>query len=485
MEKGSRGLSLRALNPAARAAGLRRGQSHADARAIAPELVSRPAEPDRERRALEQLALWCERWSPAVTIDPSPDGLEGLFLDMTGAAHLFGGEAQLLADMRRRLARADIRTRIAIAGTAGAAWAAARWSEQLETVIPPDGIREALAGLPLAGLRLDAETLALARRFGLKRIGDLYPLPRAGLARRFRAADGLGLVRRLDQALGQTAEALTPLRPPPRYRAWEAYAEPVSDTESLAGRLPGLADSLAAQLERDGCGARALTLTGFRTDGATPSLTVKLGVASRRAPVWLRLFRETGLERIDPGFGLDALMLCADATEAMAAAQAPLKAMTDAARGELLSDLIDRLGARLGDGAVRTPRLHESWLPERSEILVPALAARPSGRVRIAGRPRPALLLDPPEPVEAIAELPDGAPARFTWRRVARRVIRAEGPERLACEWWRPTERPARTRDYYRVEDENGRRYWLFRDGLYGREDADRAPSWWMHGMFP
>lgn len=491
VEKGPRGLTLRALNDAARARGLRLGQNHADARAIAPDLDSRPAEPAREAEALRRLALWAERWSPAVTIDPSSGGLEGLFLDMTGGAHLFGGERELLVRMQAALAGAGVRARLALADTPGAAWAVARCGPRPRTVVPPGGAREALADLPLAALRLDTATLALAGRFGLRRIGDLYPLPRAGLARRFRAADGLGLVRRLDQALGQAPEALDPTRPPPRYRAWRVFAEPLGETAQIEPPAADLAEALAAQLEQDGQGARRLVLSGFRTDGRVVTLETRLGAPSRRPKVWLRLLRERGLERLDLGFGIDALMLAAVETEALTARQAELDGAVPGPDTRL-TELVDRLSARLGEAAVRVPERRDSWIPERAEALVPALTAEP-GRPRPTAPadgpgegPRPLLLLDPPEPVEAIAELPDGAPARFTWRRVVRRVTRAEGPERLAPEWWRPAgRRPARTRDYYRVEDDQGVRYWLFREGLYGREDAEAAPAWWMHGVFP
>lgn len=504
VEKGPRGLVLRALNDAARARGLRRGQNHADARAVAPDLDSRPAEPGREAEALRRLALWAERWSPAVAMDPSPDGREGLFLDMTGGAHLFGGEAELLARMQAALAGAGIPARLALADTHGAAWALARFGPEARTVVPSGGARQALADLPLAALRLDPATLALAGRFGLQRVADLYPLPRAGLARRFRAADGLGLVRRLDQALGQAPEALDPTRPPPRYRAWRVFAEPLAETAALETPAADLAGALAAQLEQDGQGARRLVLTGFRTDGRATALEVRLGAPSRRPAVWLRLLRETGLGRLELGFGVDALMLSAPVVEPLAARQAGLDGAV-AGPDTRLTELVDRLSARLGEAAVLVPERRDSWIPERSEILVPALSATlglppracpeaPSrGRTTASGgapqaplASAPLLLLDPPEPVEAIAELPDGAPARFTWRRVVRRVARAEGPERLAPEWWRPAgRRPARTRDYYRVEDDQGVRYWLFRDGLYGREDAEAAPAWWMHGVFP
>jgi len=491
----ARGAVLHALNAAARAAGLSAGQTQADARAILPSLICRPADLDADRAALERLAVWAERWSPSVSVDVEQEGMEGLFLDVTGAGHLFGGEAALLAGMEARLAEAGARARLALAPTPGAGWALARWGRE-QAVVLEDGTKPALAHLPVEALRIEAAALRQARRFGLKRIGDLYDMPRAGLARRFRDGAGVGLVQRLDQALGLAAEALILTRPPPKYRAWEAHAEPLCDIAGVEGRLPELAAVLAAALEKDGQGARVLTLTGFRTDGRTTSLTIKSGLPGREVSVWLRLFRERGVERLDLGFGVDALMLSADLTEPVKAHQVSLEDEAAARHAESLTALIDRLSARLGEGAVRVAEPQGSWLPERAERWRPALGmkktVRPDADVAEADpRHRPILLLDPPEPVEAIAELPDGAPALFTWRRLARRVARADGPERLSPEWWRPPapDREARTRDYYRVEDDQGLRYWLFREGLYGREytgaDNERAPSWWMHGMFP
>ncbi|MEQ7156729.1 Y-family DNA polymerase [Brevundimonas aurifodinae] len=488
--KTARGAILHALNPAARGLGLSRGQTQADALAMIPNLDCRPADPEADARALEALAVWAERWSPSVSLDPSGGGLEGLFLDVTGAAHLFGGEAALIAQIERRLAGAGARARAAIAPTPGAAWALARWGTTGR--IAGEDVRALLAPLAVEALRIDAATLRQARRFGLKTIGDLYPMPRAGLARRFRDADGAGLVRRLDQALGLTAEALIPVRAPAKYRGWEAYAEPLTDTAGIEARLPGLAEALSRSLERDGQGARILTLTAFRVDGRAGEVSVRMGRASRESSVWMRLFRETGIDRIDPGFGIDALMLSAEVAEPLSAHQVEMGQEAAALQAEGLAALIDRLSARLGEDAVRVASPAGSWLPERAERWRPALAKAPpppEGPLD-HGRARPLMLLDPPEPVEAIAELPDGAPARFTWRRVTRRVSRADGPERLSPEWWRPAGgRAARTRDYYRIEDDQGLRYWLFREGLYGPEYTgapdERAPSWWMHGMFP
>jgi protein ImuB len=488
VDRGARGLVLHAVNPAARALGLYRGQNHADARAIVPHLASAPAESERDLDALRKLALWAERFSPAVAADTAMPAQEGLLLDMTGGTHLFGGEAALLADLRRRLAEAGVPARAAMADTPGAAWALARFSSEPEAIAPFGRVREAMAGLPLEGLRLEAEALVLLRRFGLKRIGDLYGLPRAGLARRFRGPEGLRVVERLDQALGAAAEPLEPVRAPPAYRASMVFAEPLTHTEGVAFQLPALARALADQLERDGRGVRRLALVGFRVDGRTTAIEAGLSAPAAAPDHMLRLLREKGLEHLDLGFGVDALMLCARQADPVSVRQGEMGDERQAGPPEALAALIDRLQARLGEGAVRRPQARESWVPERSEAWVRAEPAPPVPGAAQEDRSRPILLLDPPEPVTTVAGLPDGPPARFTWRRADRRVVKAQGPERLGAEWWRPgpglANRSARTRDYYRVEDDQGRRYWLFREGLYGREDADHAPSWWLHGVF-
>jgi len=487
--RAGRGLVLHAVDPVGQALGLRAGQSHADARAMAPGLVSAPAEPLEETRALQAMALWFERFSPCVAIDAGPPGLEGLTLDMSGAAHLFGGEGALLEEITARLKQAGIPASLGLADTPGAAWALARHGQ--DPIAEPGRARDALAPLPVQALRLDDETVRLLHRLGLRHIGALYGLPRSGLARRFRGDEGLALVRRLDQALGVEAEPLKAIHPPPVYRIWQAFAEPLILAESVGHVLPGLAQSLSRQLERDGQGARILALDAFRTDGRRLRLEAGLSAPSSSPAHLARLLKEKGLERLDLGFGADALMLSALTVEPLAARQAPLPSGSPGGEAEAspedLAALIDRLRAKLGEGAVRRPQPHESHLPERSERWLRAGPEAPTGPGIHPGRPRPLLLFDPPEPVRAIAEWPDAAPVSFVWRRCAHRVVKAEGPERLSPEWWRPASSPHgpdRTRDYYAVEDEAGRRFWLFREGLYGREDAAGAPTWRMHGVF-
>ena len=553
-------MTLHALNDAAKAAGLFRGQSHADACAILPALVSAPAEPERDLGALKRLALWAERFSPCVAIDAAMPGQEGLLLDMTGGAHLFGGEAALLAEIRTRLAAAGVPARLAIADTPAAAWALARFTASEDVIAPEGKTREAIAGLPVEGLRLEPEALVLLKRFGLKRIGDLYGLPRAGLARRFRGPEGLRVVERLDQALGVLGEALTPERPPPAYRVWSPFAEPLMDMAGVDFHLPRLARALAAQLVQAGQGARRLALIGYRVDGRVTSIEAGLSAPSASAEHLVRLLREKGLEHLDLGFGIDAMMLAVGKAEGVevrqgALAQAkqgrglgrvsipppmgegdpakrgggglaatplhgpeapsvasdPRRMRLDPQRGSnlvsafdpkvedpvALAALIDRLQAKLGEGAVLRPRARESWVPERSETWTPAGPETPETAFN-QGRARPILLLERPEEVTTLAQAPDGAPRQFTWRRVQHQVIKAEGPERLSPEWWSQAPgaaRPARTRDYYRLEDDQGRRYWVFREGRYGREDIEidqetkaerpRLPTWWMHGVLP
>lgn len=496
IQRTGRGLVLHALNARARALGLYRGQAHADARAAVPDLISAPAEPDHDLSALKALALWAERFSPAVAIDQTLPALEGISLDMTGGAHLFGGEAAMLADLRGRLAAAGVPARCAMADTLGAAWALARHGGADETVAPEGQVRAVLAPLPVSALRIETAAVQLLGRFGLKHIGDLYALPRAGLARRFRDAAGLAVIQRLDQALGAAPEPLDPERPAPRYRAWRVFAEPILNAEGVGFHLTDLVERLAGQLERDGQGARGLRLTAFRVDSRTTAIEARLSAPSARAAHLMRLLKEKGLDHLDLGFGADALMLSAVTVEPLQTRQPDIDGAGEIQAAAALAGLIDRLQARLGDQAVRRPRLRQSWLPERAEGWGRAGVRAPPDETD-AGRPRPMLLLDPPEPVETLAEMPDGPPARFTWRRVSRRVVKAAGPERLSPEWWRPiadTE-PARTRDYYRVEDEAGRRYWLFREGLFDREDVSleddetgqprpRPPTWWLHGVF-
>jgi len=469
---------LSAVDAAARAAGLFVGQKATDAAALCPGLATAEAEPDADARALEALADWCVRYSPAVAPDP-PDGL---FLDVTGVAHLWGGEEPMMADLADRLARNGLGVRLAVADTAGAAWALARHGRSGRLRIPPGEQGRALAGLPTAALRVDPAAAEQIARLGLRRIGQLADLPRAPLARRF----GQPVLDRLDQALGRAPEALSFRRPPNPWFARLAFAEPISAPEDMARVTRDVADRLCARLEREGQGARRFRLAFHGVDGRARPLSVGLALAGRDPVRLARLFAPK-LETVDPGFGIEVVTLAAEEVEPAGGRQARLDSLLDIAAEDGLAPLVDRLANRLGEDRIWRAVAAESHIPEQSAIASPPLDAGAGGAVRgwDPEQPRPLRLLRRPEALDGVMALtPDDPPRQFQWRRRVHRILRAEGPERIGPEWWRaPIEMvdSAQVRDYYRVEDQDGARFWVFRDGLY----ADgRQPRWWLHGLF-
>ncbi len=472
-ERGTR--RLHALDAGARALGLYAGQKAADAAALVPELVTADADPEGDAAALTALGDWCVRFSPAV----AADGSDGLVLDITGVSHLWDGEAAMLEDLLTRLAANGIPSRGAVADTLGAAWALARYGEAPAMVIPPNGQAPVLAPLPVAALRLDAAATAQLPRLGLTRVARLLDLPRAQLTRRF----GPLVVRRLDQALGRAEEALTYRRPPSPWFDRLAFAEPISVLDDLVRATGDIARRLCERLISEGRGGRRFELTFHRLDGKAFPVRVGLSTLGRDPGALTRLFAPK-LEAIDPGFGIEVVTLSAGGVELISAAQGQLDNSRAAMAEEGLAALVDRLANRLGEDQVWRAEVFESHVPERA-----VRSAAPMSPAAVAGwgpdRPRPIRLLARPEAITAVAELPDAPPATFTWRGRRHRVRLAEGPERIAEEWWRKPIDDVRTgliRDYYRVEDEVGGRYWIFRAGLYG--DPEITVRWWLHGVF-
>jgi len=453
--------------------GLFAGQKATDAMALVPELIIEQADPAGDLEALDALVDWCVRVSPAVAAD-APDGL---LLDITGVAHLWGGERAMLDDILGRLGRQDIPARAAVAGSAGAAWALARFGEDCAVV--PDGAEaEWLSPLPVTALRLAPETAAQLIRLGLARIGQLADLPRDQLARRF----GPIVLTRLDQAFARAEEALVFRRPATPWFARVAFAEPISTPEDLARASRDIADRLCARLLAEGQGAGRFELAFHRLDGRAERLAIGLSLPGRAPAANARLFAPM-LETVDPGFGIEVVTLAAERVEPVAERQISLAAIGEIAREDGIAPLVDRLANRLGEGRVWCAEAYPSHVPERAVVRRPPLAAS-TGEPWDAKRPRPVRLFARPEPIHIpLAQVPDDPPKLFQWRGLLRRVRRAEGPERLAEEWWRrpPGETtPAHVRDYYRVEDDTGARYWLFRAGLYG---GDEPPKWWLHGL--
>lgn len=480
------GQRLAATNAAAEKIGLYPGMALTDARALYPALAVEHADPKGDAEALKKLALWSQCYSP-FTRDEPPDGV---LLDVTGCAHLFGGESALLETFQQRLQSFGLTARLAIAPTIGAALAASRHGLDERIIVSGEKISSRLRAFPVSALRIEEKTVRALERVGLKRIGDLLGKPRAPLAARF----GPELVRRLDQALGKEDETFRALTPTPFYRAGQRFAEPIITLASMEVVVERLTHDLSNKLEKAGKGARRLELCFYRVDGCFEALEVRTSAVTREAKHLARLLTER-LDQVkdNAGFGFEAATLSAFDAEDIAAYQDGL--LAGGAFPEKTADpapLLDRLVNRFGARNVMRLAPRESHLPERAAQTVSVLRKTPSDDWRRhlkvinngAAFPRPLLLFQTPEPVTAISLAPDSPPMRFEWRRQAHLITRADGPERIAPEWWRTnTGESKKTRDYYRLEDEQGRRFWLYRDGLYEREGDE--PRWFIHGLFP
>ncbi len=505
VEGGAHGLRIHAANSAALAAGVRIGQPLADVRAALPELAVRPAETRRDAKALAHLARWLGRYSPVR----NTDGPDGIWIDITGAAHLLGGEKALLDDLVGRLARLGIDARAGLADTYGAAHALARWQATARAPLAiaaararPDGLelgcdplRKALAALPVAALRLAPATTQLLDRLGLKRIGLLYDLPREAIERRFRdlakqrgrrpvSDEAKAVLLRLDQALGRCPEPRTPLAEPPEAMARLVFAEPLISHAGVMSAVEVLTKDLCQQLAARCRAASRFRLSLYRSDGTVVEARVGTSRPSSDPRHLGRLLGER-LAAVDLGFGLDLLTLEADGLEIATTEQTTLGSAATAT-SDMADILLDRLVNRLGRERIVRLACADSHQPERSERFLAATEATvPAAAVQNGGGGRPPFLIVPPEPAIVMAEIPEAAPRHLVWRRIGRRIARAEGPERIAPDWWRNlafTEKAApQTRDYYRLEDESGGGYWVFREGRY---DGSAAPRWYVHGVW-
>ncbi|PKB25176.1 protein ImuB [Novosphingobium kunmingense] len=455
-------------------AGARPGMMLADVRALCPQIAVAPADPSGDLGLLEQLALWAQRWGPWSALDP-PDGL---VVDVSGAAHLFGGEDALLADARRRLAARGLSTRLAIAPTAGAAWALAHYGADGATVQPGDS----LDPLPVAALRLDPAVLTVLRRLGLKRIGDLTGVARDALARRFRSAHAPAAnpLIRMDQLAGRVPEPLLPVVSLESPLVQRRLMEPIRHRVLLDKVLEDLCADMARILEGRALGARRLELALWKVDGEVVARRLEVSAASRDAAHLAGLFARK-LDDVDAGFGIELARLRAAWIEPLPLAQKDFEASAER-QGTSLAACIDRLSVRLGEGAIRRPVLHASHVPERAQRWVAPLDPAAVRQESLAFHARPLKLLDRAEPIAVLYASPDGLPRRFRWRGDVHEVMRAEGPERIAPEWWRERS-TVRLRDYYRVEDGEGRRYWIYRHGLSG-DGRGGTPDWYLQGLF-
>ncbi len=479
-------LQILALNDAAADIGLEIGLPLANARAVCPDVQVFDADETADRNLLEAVADWCDRFTPLVALDPS----YGLFLDISGCAHLFGGEATMLRAVCDSLDRQGFAVNAAIASTPICARTLTRATH---SCIVPDGEEARAVGpLPVFALGADDAITRGLRRAGLKTIGDVALRAPHEISARF----GAEFTSLLQQALGQGDAPISPRKPLPDFMVEKRFAEPVATNNVIAAILSGLAQMLVAAMDKQGKGARRLEASFFRTDGAVRTIAVETGQPVTRVNVVDRLFRErldALADPLDPGFGFDLIRLSASRVEIVVQEQRDFD--TRAQDNDEVAALVDRLAARIGGKRVVMHLPLDTHIPERAVIAVPAqqnLAAASVAEwpVRAEAEPplRPLRLFERPEEIEVMAAaVPDGHPPRFKWRRATHAVVRAEGPERIAMEWWRHKEE-ALTRDYFRVEDAEGMRFWIYRDGLYSEpvseKDEPVPPKWFVHGLF-
>ena len=499
VESGTHGIVVTAVNGSAATSGVAPGQSLADARAALPSLRTKTAERERDRVALEELARWAGRYGPSRNVEAD----DGFWIDVSGVAHLFGGEAALLADLRQRLSAASFMCRLGLADTGAAASALARFGQDASniTIAAENDMKSALQDLPVEALRLTAQTVLLLKRLGLYRIGQLYGLPRASLARRFRDVGGRdragnkseladAVVMRLDQALGLLREPRRPLMPLPCRIARQSFAEPLVTSTGIEAAIASITTSLCATLEEAGEGARQLRLMLYRSDGTCAVIGIGTSSPSRdEAHMRSLLLEKAG--GIDLGFGVDAVSLDALMVDHLTGSQAALGAKPARSGAQGLAQLIDRLTNRVGASSIYRIQARQSHIPEQADVRLSVFAAAETTPVvSAAPKPeRPPFLLGRPEPITVVAEVPEGPPRQFLWRRAGHRIVKAEGPERIAPAWWQSIGAPPdtsvpRLRDYYRIEDDRGGRYWVFREGFYGGDSDDRPPGWFVHGLF-
>lgn len=461
-----------AADAAAQAAGLRVGMPATKAQALVPGLVIQDADTAADAEALERVALWMlQRFAPIVAADP-PDGI---VIDSTGADHLHGGEAAMVAMLVEKLASVGLRARAAIADSWGAAHALARFCARPGFVSEPGAVAGDVAPLPLAALRLAPVLVADLRVLGFERVADLLSQPRAPLTLRF----GPEVGRRLDQATGRLAEPIEPVRPEALIEVRRAFAEPIGAAETIARYIGKLAVQLCDALELKGLGARRLDLICQRVDNRAQAVRVGTGLPLRDAKRMTRLLCDK-IETIDPGFGIEVMTLAATFAEPLAPKQAASSLVEEPEPD--VSGLIDLLANRVGEANLYRAAPVASDVPERSVRRIHALAPE-TGAEWPGHWPRPSRLLAPPEPIDTVALLPDHPPVYFTWRGMRRRVKRADGPERVFGEWWKRDPELDAVRDYFRIEDDAGERYWVFRAGD-GEDPLTGSQRWFLHGIF-
>lgn len=457
---------ITAANKLAAEKGISAGMVLADSRAVLPVLQYFDDRPTLVPQLLQRLAEWCIRFTPVAAVD-LPDGI---LLDATGCAHLWGGDAPYVQDIIKRLAERGYSAKAAMADTAGAAWAMTRYGN--ETIIEKGKHAELLLSLPPEALRIEAATAQRLQQLGLRQVRDIVSIPRSSLRRRF----GNGIVQRIHQAMGIAPEFLQPFYPPEPYQERLPCMEPIATRSGIEIALQRLLEQLCRRLQQEGKGLRTVSFRGYRADSQVSGIQVSTSRGSSNVQHLFHLF-QMKLDSMEPGSGFELFLLEAASVELLAPQQEAFWKQSGGFDNNRLSELVDRISGKMGSGAVQRYLPEERWWPERSYKAAASLTEQPTTAWK-PDHPRPLQLLSPPELIEVAAPIPDYPPMHFRYKGKLRQVVKADGPERIEQEWWI---QQGEHRDYYAVEDAEGCRYWLFRSGHYQEE---KKPQWYLHGFF-
>ncbi|TDN95839.1 Y-family DNA polymerase [Sunxiuqinia elliptica] len=458
-------MEVRAVSPALIKEGITPGMVVADVRAIFPEVDVFLDDPEADREILDRAAEWCLRYSPEVAVD-YPDGV---MLQIAGCPHLWGGELAYLESITASLNRGGYRVAVGIADTVGAAWAIAHYGGS-QRIIGDGKQGEALLELPPEALRVERATLQLMAKLGFHTIGQLLKIPRASLRRRF----GTNFLLRLGQALGTEREVFKPIEPVPVFLERLPCMEPIRTAKGIEIALKRLLDLLCERLVREGKGMRMGVFKGYRLDGEVVQISIGTSRASRNTMHLYKLF-VLKIPELEPALGIELFSLEATLVEELDEWQETFWGVGSSDQKKL-AELLDNLAGKLGKESISRYLPQEHHWPENSVKITRKLEEQSKTEWR-TDHLRPLNLLPNPEPIEVMVTLPDYPPLHFRYRGEIIRVVRADGPERIEQEWWLQT---GPSRDYFRVEDERGVRYWLFRLGIYGKEKT----KWFLHGYF-
>lgn len=458
---------ITAANKRAEAEGIFTGMVVADARAILSSLEVLDDQPDLSKKLLTGIAEWCIRFTPAVAID-EPDGL---LLDATGCTHLWGGDKQYLGDLAKRLKDFGYDIRMSIADTIGAAWAMARFGKG-SLIVEPVKHSLALLALPAPSLRIDAAIAERLQKLGLREIADFIQMPRPSLRRRF----GEQLLQRLSQALGEVEEWIIPLQPLEPFHARLPCLEPIVTATGIEIALERLLDIICVRLQQEQKGLRGACFKGYRLDGKIECLEIGTNRPSSNAKHLFKLF-ENKIDTVEPALGIELFTLDALKTENLSPVPTTLWESTSGLEDVELAELLDRIEVKIGANHIHRYIPDEHYWPERSFKPAASINEKPLTPWKTE-RPRPLQMLGKPQQIEVTAPIPDYPPMMFRYKGKLHKIMKADGPERIEQEWWL---QEGQHRDYYSVEDEEGKRYWLFRSGHY---DAEKSYQWFMHGFF-